>query len=310
MKVLITGVAGFIGSNLARYLLARGFEVVGMDNLSAGIRENVPPGVRFFQEDIRSPNLAPAFAGVDAVFHLAARNGLSDCMAHPVETAETNVVGTASVLEAARRAGVRKVAYAGSSAEYEGVPELPTRVARVEPQSIYAVSKRAGGLLCDSYRHLFGMNVTILRYFNVYGPAQDWRRAVPPVMSAFILKLLRGKRPIIYGTGRKRRDFVYVDDVNAFHLLVLSDARTDNHVYNVGSGVNYSVTEIFDLVEEELRTGLRPVYQDDLPGEAQETLADITRERALGWAPAVGLREGIRRSMAYIREHVLNRVAS
>ncbi len=124
------------------------------------------------------------------------------------------------------------------------------------------------------------------------------------MMSAFIMRLLQGERPVIYGTGEKRRDFIYIDDVTEFNLLALRDPRTDGQVYNVGSGVNYSVNEIFSAAEELLKTGLRPVYKDDLPGEAEITLADISNEIALGWKPRVSLRDGIERSIAYIKEHV------
>jgi UDP-glucose 4-epimerase len=147
--------------------------------------------------------------------------------------------------------------------------------------------------------------VTIVRYFNVYGPAQDWRRVVPPVMSAFIIRMLRGERPVIYGTGEKRRDFVYVDDVNDFHMVLLEGAWSNGRVFNVGTGINYSINEIYQLDEELLQTGLKPIYKPDLPGEAQVTLADITAGRKLGWQPKVDIHEGLRRSIRYIRERVL-----
>src|SRR5690606_17402251 len=134
---------------------------------------------------------------------------------------------------------------------------------------------------------------------------QDYRRTIPPVMSAFILRLLRGERPTIYGTGEKRRDFIYVDDVNDFHLLCLTDPRTDGRVFNLGSGTNHSVREILDIIQRLLGTDVVPVHEPDLPGEAQETLAEISAAAELGWAPRVSLEEGLRRSIAYIREHVL-----
>ncbi len=309
-KVLITGVAGFIGSNLSRRLLEAGYEVCGIDDLTAGTRENVPAGVRLHVADIRAPAIHGLFSGVDTVFHLAAKNCLPDCLAHPVEASDINVTGTVNVLEAARRAGVRKLIYADTSAEYEGIEQLPTRVDQVCPVGPYAVSKRGGALFCESYRRLHGMNITILRYFNVYGPAQDWRRMIPPVMSAFILKLLRGEPPIIYGSGRKRRDFIYVDDVNEFHLQVMSDPRTDGHTFNVGSGTNYSVLEVYELIEGMLHTGLQPVHKPDLPGEAEATLADISDALALGWRPRVGIEEGVQRSVDYIREKVMEEAAA
>lgn len=305
MRFLITGVAGFIGSHLAARLLAEGHSVVGIDNLSAGVVENIHPKVAFHRADIRSREIFPLFEHADAVFHLAAKNCLPDCLADPVETAAINVMGTANVLEGARSARVPKLVYADTSAEYEGVPELPSQVDRIAPLSVYARSKRAGAMFCEAYASFYGLRLTIVRYFNVYGPAQDWRRSIPPLMSAFAIKLLRGERPTIYGTGEKRRDFIYVDDVTDFNVLALCDSRTDGGVYNVGTGVNYSVNEIFLVVEDLLRTSLTPLHADDLPGEAEATLASIGNELKLGWRPRVGLRAGIERSIEYVRDKVL-----
>jgi UDP-glucose 4-epimerase len=309
-QIVVTGVAGFVGSNLAKHLLDRGYAVTGIDNLSAGTLENVDPRVKFHKVDIRDPEIYPLLRGVDAVFHLAARSSLTDCLDHPLEAASVNTVGTLNLLEAAREAQVDKFIYADTGAEYEGITEFPTKEDKIRPIGVYAVSKQGGAAFCESYRELYGMNVTIVRYFNVYGPAQDWRRVVPPVMSAFIIRMLRGERPIIYGTGEKRRDFIYVDDVNDFHMVVLEDPRSNGRVFNVGTGVNYSINEVYQLVEELLQTGLKPIYKPDLPGEAQVTLADITAARGLGWQPKVNIHEGLRQSIQYIQERVLQAVTN
>jgi nucleoside-diphosphate-sugar epimerase len=303
--VLITGVAGFIGSNLADRLVADGHRVIGVDDLSAGVLEQVPDGVEFHRADIRAPDVARRFEGVGVVFHLAARNCIADCQADPVETTSVNVLGTVNVLESARRGRVQKVIYAESSAIYEGSTRLPTPETEARPESFYAVSKQAGHEFARAYARFHGLRLTGLRYFCVYGPRQDYRRTIPPVMSAFILKLLSGERPTIYGSGEKRRDFVYVDDVNRFHLQCMTDARTDGRVFNVGSGESRSIREIFDLVRSQLGSPLEPRFGPDLPGEARETLADIGAARALGWEPEVGLEEGLRRSIRYIRDEVL-----
>jgi nucleoside-diphosphate-sugar epimerase len=299
--VLITGVAGFIGSNLADRLVADGHRVVGLDDLSAGVIEQVPAGVEFHRADIRDPDVGALYDGIDVVFHLAAKNCIADCQADPMATASVNVLGTVAVLEAARRAGVGKVVYAESSAIYEGSDLLPTPESEAAPESFYAVSKHAGHAFARAYARFHRMRLTGLRYFCVYGPRQDYRRTIPPVMSAFILKLLRGERPTIYGTGEKRRDFVYVDDVNRFHLRCMTDDRTDGRVFNIGSGRNWSVRDIFDEVSAQLGSTLEPEFAPDLPGEAAETLADIDAARSLGWAPEVELAEGVRRSIRYIR---------
>jgi nucleoside-diphosphate-sugar epimerase len=304
-RIGITGVAGFIGSNLADRLLADGYRVAGYDNLAYGVREQVPDGVDFHRVDIRGGEIYELFDGIDVLFHLAAKNCIADCQEDPLETSDVNVTGTVNVFEAARRAGVGKIVYAESSALYEGSAVLPTPESDVAPQSFYAVSKLAGMAFADAYRRFFGVRSTALRYFCVYGPRQDYRRTIPPVMSAFIIKLLRGERPTIYGSGDKRRDFVYVDDVNDFHVRCIDDERTDGQVYNLGSGANYSVREIFDQIASLLGSNVEPEYRPDLPGEAQANLADVTAARSLGWEPRVPLREGLRRSIDYIKARVL-----
>jgi UDP-glucose 4-epimerase len=305
-RIVVTGVAGFVGSNLARGLFDQGYAVKGIDNLSAGTIENVDRRVEFHEADVRTPDIYPIFEGADAVFHLAAKTCLPECADHPLEAGSVNVLGTLNVLEAARRAKVRKFIYADTSAEYEGINQFPTREEQIRPIGVYAASKHSGATFCESYRELYAMNVTILRYFNVYGPAQDWRRVVPPVMSAFIIRMLRGERPVIYGNGEKRRDFIYVDDVNALHQVLLEDPRSTSKVFNVGSGTNLSVSEVYELIEGLLKTGLKPIYKDELPGEARVTLADITKARQLGWKPTVDIEEGLRRSIRYIQERVLD----
>lgn len=303
--IVVTGAAGFIGSNLADRFLSEGHRVIGIDNLAYGVREQVPDGVVFHEYDIRHAELERLFAGADAVYHLAAKNCIADCQNDPLETSDINVTGTVNVFEAARRAGVGKVIYAESSALYEGSAILPTPESDVRPESFYAVSKLAGMAFAEAYQRYHGMRMTALRYFCVYGPRQDYRRSIPPLMSACIIKLLRGEKPTLYGTGEKRRDFIYVDDVNDFHLLCLNDARTDGQVYNLGGGVNHSVNEIFRMICELLEIRAEPNRLPDLPGEAWATLADISKARALGWEPRTQLSDGLRRSIDYIKRDVL-----
>jgi UDP-glucose 4-epimerase len=304
MKIVITGVAGFIGANLARKLVEAGVSVSGIDNLSCGLKENVPPGVEFHENDIRDSGLEELFRGADAVFHLAAKNCISDCQSDPVETASINVAGTVNVFEAARLARVRKVIYAESSALYEGSSQFPTTESDIHSESFYAVSKLAGMHFAEAYKRYFGMIFTALRYFCVYGPIQDYRRTIPPVMSAFIIKLLMGGQPVIYGSGRKRRDFVYVDDINEFHMKCLTDLRTDSRTFNLGSGRNYSVLEIYDTISRLLGTHIEPLFESDLPGEAQETLADINEAKSVGWQPRTDLPIGLRNAISYIKREM------
>jgi nucleoside-diphosphate-sugar epimerase len=290
-RIVVTGVAGY--------------RVTGIDDLSQGMLEQVPAEVELHRLDVRSAAIYSLFPGADAVFHLAAKNCLPDCQREPAAAVSVNISGTINVFEAARLAGVARVVYAESSALYEGVTQFPTPEDVVAPRSIYALTKQADAEFAAAYARFYGMTFTALRYFCVYGPHQDYRRTVPPVMSAFIIRLLRGERPIIYGTGEKRRDFVYVDDVNDFHVQCLTDERTYGGTFNVGSGCDHSVNEILHEIQGLLGTAVTPRHAPDQPGEAERTCADIGRARALGWQPRVSLRDGLLRSIAYLREHVV-----
>ena len=302
MNVLITGVAGFIGSNFADRLCSLGScRVIGIDNLAYGVREQVPAAVEFHKLDIRSKDIWPLFKKVDFVFHLAAKNCISDCQLDPVETADINVTGTVNVFEAARQAGVKKVVYAESSALYEGSNIFPTPESQINPESFYAASKAASSYFASSFGRFSNLRLTALRYFCVYGPRQDYRRSIPPVMSSFIIKLLKGEQPIIYGSGNKRRDFVYVDDVNDFHLLCMNDDRTDGGTFNLGSGKNYSVNEIYQLISDLMGKHILPVHKPDLPGEAEQTLADVTNACRLGWTPKTQIADGLNYMIDFIK---------
>ena len=306
MNILITGVAGFIGSNLAEYLIKKKYYVRGIDNLSSGLIEQVPDDVELFIKDIRSKSIYPLFEGIDVVFHLAAKNCIPDCQIDPLSTMDINVLGTINIFEACKISGVKKVIFAESSAVYEGSCVFPTPVTEESPESFYAISKYSVKYISEAYIKNYNMQITALRYFNVYGPRQDYRRTVPPLMSGIIISLLKGERPKIYGDGTKRRDFIYIDDVNGFHDMIMFDERANGKVFNLGSGVNYSVMEIYEAVESILNTGLKPIYEPDLLGEAFQNLADISETESFGWKPQVSLEEGLRLSIDYIRKNVLN----
>lgn len=309
-KVLITGVAGFIGSNLADRLINDGkYEVIGIDNLAYGRKEQIPDGVKFYQEDIRhsfpiGTGIIPLFQDVDFVFHLAAKNSIIDCQNNPVETADVNVAGTVNVFEACRINNVKKIIYAESSALYEGSEILPSPETEVKPQSFYSVSKFATMYFAEAYARFYNLKSTALRYFCVYGPRQDYRRTIPPVFSSFIIRLLKGEQPAIFGTGEKRRDFVYVDDVNDFHIRCMDDERTTGRVFNLGSGKNYSINEIYKIISCLLKNDLKPVYKPDQPGEAFANLADITEAKKLGWQPKTDLTMGLKASIDFIKKEI------
>ncbi|MDR3611412.1 MAG: NAD-dependent epimerase/dehydratase family protein [Ignavibacteriaceae bacterium] len=304
-NILITGVAGFIGSNLADALLKKNeFKVRGIDNLAYGIKDQIPSGVEFHKLDIRDKGIYPYFENIDYVFHFAAKNSIIDCQNDPVETSDINVTGSLNVFEASRRAGVKKVIYAESSAIYEGSNLLPTPETELKPESFYAVSKLSGMYFAEAYKRFYDLKTTALRYFCVYGPRQDYRRTIPPVFSSFIIKLLKGEQPTIFGTGEKRRDFIYVDDINDFHIQCIKDERTTGKVFNLGSGVNYSINEIYKMISGLLGTSIEPKYLEDQKGEALANLADISEAKKVGWYPKTELREGLQNSIKFIKNEI------
>ncbi len=308
-KVVITGVAGFIGSNLADRLLAEGFEVFGIDNLSHGIKDQVPAGVKFYPFDIRSRDIYPLFAGAEAVFHLAAKNCISDCEKDPAETADINVRGTVNVLEASKNAKVKKVILAESSAVYEGTDVFPTpESAPAAPISFYADSKMATHFFAQSFSQNHGLPVTSVRYFNVYGPRQDFRRTERPIMSEFIIQLLTGKKPVLYGKGLRSKDYIYIDDVNDFHLEILKNEKADGRTFNVGSGQAVTYKELLETLQDILKTNIEPEQRPSLTGGVLKTQADITSAKALGWVPKTPLREGLLKSIEYIKKEVLSKI--
>ena len=255
--------------------------------------------------DIRDNGIYKHFKNIDVVFHFAAKNCIPDCQEDPVETALINTFGTVNILDACRIVGVNRVILAESSAVYEGSNTFPTPEDDENPLSFYAVSKFSKKFYSQAYTRFHGLNITSLRYFNVYGPKQDYRRTIPPLMSAIIIKLLNNKIPSIYGDGTKRRDFIYVDDINRFHEMIINDTRTYGQTYNLGCGENYSVNDIFGIIESILQTGIKPAYMDDYPAEVFQNLADITKAKQLGWSPEIGIHEGIKRSIDYIKNTVI-----
>lgn len=295
-KILITGVAGFIGSSLARRLLKEGYGVAGLDRPRQSRTGRVPEGVALHEADIRSKDIHPFFENVDVVFHLAAESDIRRCHDDPVATADMNIMGAVNVFEAARKAKVRKVIYAGSSALYEGIGTLPTPETSVKPESFYAISKLGQRMFAEAYRRHFGTVFTELVYFNVYGPGHGF-------IHNWITLLLRRQPPRIDGDGTRRIDLIHIDDVNDFNLLCLADGRTDNETYNVGSSRNYSIKEIYGKVVELAGVTTESHFNRDAERQPN-TLADITKAKSLGWQPKIDLETGLREMIEYARSQV------
>ena len=259
-KHFITGVAGFVASNLARTLLKNGHQVVGIDNFSCGFRKNMEdfiehPKFTFYEQDIR--DIAPSEVSYDAVWHLAARGELYYCRDHIGEAIDVNIKGTLKMLDFAKAANAQHFYFADTSAEYDnikGEENYPTAEKDAPnistPLGYYAITKMAASQFIRSYGESNGIGTTLFRYTNIYGPSMNLKRDIPPVVGSFTNKMFDGETPIVYGTGRKRRDFLHIDDLNDFHYAAFENRqdKTDSQTYNAGCGQNYSILEIRRLV--------------------------------------------------------------
>lgn len=308
-KVLVTGGAGFIGSNLVKHLLEVGREVVIYDNLSSGYRQNVDavPEATFVEGDVRDGNrLAEAMNGVDTVFHLAASVGNVRSIEAPIDDSEINVLGTLRVLEAARALKVRKLVFSSSAGIFGELKHLPISEDHpVEPDSPYGASKLAAEKLCLAYAKLYEIEAVCLRYFNVYGTNQRYD-AYGNVIPIFARQMLLGQTLTIFGDGDQTRDFVNVQDVVRLNFLA-SEARGISGAFNVGSGTFVTINRLVELMGE--AGGMKPHVQHGPPrkGDVRDSLADLSRARqAFGFEPKVNLEDGLHEYMAWCKAEALS----
>lgn len=306
--VLVTGGAGFIGSHLAEELVRRGYQVIILDDLSTGRKENIEEligepltgEVQFVQGSITDlPLLQKLFQGVCCIFHLAAIPSVPRSLENPLACHEVNITGTLNVLLAAKDSGVKKVIYASSSSVYGDTPTLPkTEGMLPSPQSPYAVTKLCGEYYCRVFEQVYDLPTVCLRYFNVYGPKQDPDSEYAAVIPKFIRRGLDGNPPIIFGDGKQTRDFTYVrDTVKATILVAETEARG---VYNVGNGNRTTINELAKLILSLIGSHLEPTHQEPRPGDIRHSLADISNIKALGYNPDYSLREGLEETISYL----------
>ncbi len=310
MNCLVTGGAGFIGSNIAEALYGRGDTVTVLDNLSTGHRENISeylnaPRFRFIEGTITSPETCvEACRGIDVVFHHAALVNVPASIEDPAGTMEINVRGTVNIFDAARQAGVRTIVWASSTAVYGNAAILPTvETTPLSPLSPYAASKAAGEMFAHAYHAVFGMHIVGFRYFNVFGKKQDPSSPYSAVIPLFITRIRRGEPVTIFGDGGQTRDFVHVSDVVQANLKAAeSGPETGGRAYNIGSGVTISVNRLYDLLAAELGSNLRPSYSPGREGEVRDSVADISAARkAFGYKPEVNFAEGLRETIEWFR---------
>jgi UDP-glucose 4-epimerase len=301
MKALVIGGAGFIGSHLAERLVRDGHEVRVLDNLSTGKRENLAHlanDVELVVADVRhAERLKQEMRDCDVVFHQAAIVSVPYSVEHPQETLDVNLRGTLNVLEAAKRAGVKRVVMASSAAIYGEDPELPKRETMLPaPISPYGLEKLASEHYLAIWTKLFGVETVALRYFNVFGPRQDPSSPYSGVISIFVDRILRGDGVTIFGDGEQSRDFVFVGDVAAANLLAGTHDGVAGRVYNVGTGRRTTLKQLIEILGRIAERTVTPRYAEARAGDIRDSLADISRIRGeLGYEPKVSVEEGLRK---------------
>ena len=303
MKILVTGGAGFIASNIADRLITEGYEVVIVDDLSTGFRENINPAATFYQLDIRDPGLAEVFEKEkpDLVDHHAAQIDVRKSVTDPVFDAQVNVLGSLNLLQLCAKHEIKKVIYASTGGAVYGEPEsLPADESHsIHPLCPYGITKHTVEHYLYLYRYNHGLNYTILRYPNVYGPRQD-PLGEAGVVAIFTEALFAGRRPTIYGDGTHTRDYVFVGDIVEANLLAIK--RGDGQIMNLGWGQEISVNQIFAALKKHLATEIEPIYAQERLGEIHRICLDSAKaQKELGWKPQVNLDEGIQRTVEYYR---------
>jgi len=304
---VVTGGAGFIGSNIVRGLIEQGHETRVVDDLSTGHKGNLDglTDALVLHEGtvLDAALLREAFAGADYVLHQAALASVPRSVKDPAATNAANVDGTLNVLLAARDAGVRRVVYASSSSVYGDTPVLPKQEDMVpNPQSPYAVSKLAAEHYCRAFTRVYGLETVSLRYFNVYGPRQDPKSQYAAVVPIFIRKLMAGEPPTVFGDGEQSRDFTYVEDVVAANIQAAEAPGAAGAVVNLGCGERHTLNELIALLQEMTGRHVAPEYTEPRAGDVKHSQADVSRARELiGYDPRVSFEDGVQRTLEWYK---------
>ena len=309
MRYLVTGGAGFIGSNTVDELVRRGHSVVVLDDLSSGKEENlteVRNKITFMKGSITDlDTVQKAMQQAEYVIHLAARTSVPRSVKDPLETNRINVEGTLNVLVAARDNKVKRVVFAASSSAYGETPTLP-KVETMQPQPIspYGVSKYVGELYAYAFGKCYGIENVCLRYFNIFGPRQDPDSPYSGVLSRFATAFLEGQQPTVFGDGEQTRDFTFVENAVQANLLACEASGASGKVFNVGTGGRVSLNQTLQLLRKISGKKLEAKYDPPRDGDIRDSQADITRTRqVLGYEPTVFFEEGLERTFGWYREH-------
>jgi len=311
LKILVTGGAGFIGSNLTEALLKQGHAVRVLDDFSTGKEENLIfdqryPQFEVIHGDIRDiVTCQKAMKETDFVFHQAALPSVQRSVEDPLTSNAVNVQGTLNVLTAARDGGVKRVIYASSSSVYGETPTLPKEEEMpATPLSPYALQKYVGERYCLLFSRLYGLETVSLRYFNIFGPKQDPASVYSAVIPRFIDALIERQPPIIFGDGEQSRDFTFIENVVQANLLAMSADRLHGEAINIACGERTSLNQLLSILKEILRSSVSARHEPPRQGDVRHSLADIGKAlRILSYSPRVGIQTGLRHTVEYFQRH-------
>lgn len=313
-KILVTGGAGFVGTNFINDLLNRGHNpncIAVIDNLSHGtyipkVHDQIE---HFYKEDIRNQyveNIIQEFKP-EYVYHFAGLVSIYDCNEDPYEAVDNNILGSINIMNGCVKAGVKRIIFSETSAVYENceMPDAGFNETQSDPTTIYSTSKACLALLAESYQRTKGLNYTALRYFNVAGPLQDYNRTIPPVFAGFILRIKGGHNPIVFGDYMKARDYIDVSDVNAFHVLCMENENTANQTFNLGTGKMTNLMELKNMIGDIMGVGEVPFdHYDPIAGEALNIRGDISKAKSMGWEPKKDIRDTIKETIVYLENEI------
>ena len=333
MNILITGGAGFIGSQLAHHLVQKGYNVTLLDDMSFGHKDHIlvngNPIAPLIVEDVRSPNIVNIMKGMDYVYHFAAIGTLPVCQENPQYAYDVNVAGTANVLESARLNKIKRVIFSSTSAMYENAKTYPVvedNYDEINPDLTYSVSKYLAEQVCKTYNTLYGLDISIIRYFNVYGPHQDFKRKSPPLINYVIRELAKNNPPTLHSNGEQKRDYIFVDDVNELNELCMLHKKASGEIFNACSGESFSVNEIYSIISDILNTTIKAKFNpsskfwqkyENLEKGLKFPESRIEKEvnkfslgsnskakELLEWQPKTSMTEGLSKCISYIQQKI------